>query len=61
MNTYPYIWVALCVLAASGFTMAMVMDMKPDNKSTNTRWVKWMLLMGVLALIDIICLRVSVG
>ena len=52
MNTYLYLLFVLFVLSSVGMTVAIQQDLKLSTKPTNLRWVKWIVLMALLALID---------
>lgn len=52
MNTYLYLLFVLFVLSSVGMAVAIQQDLKPSTKPTNLRWVKWIVLMALLALID---------
>lgn len=56
MQTHHYliVFLVLAVLAMLGFTLAMRKDMHPSTTAANKRWCWWMLIMGVLALADIV-------
>jgi hypothetical protein len=52
MNTHPYLWFALFVLAMAGIALALNQDMKPSTRSTNLYWGKWFIVFALLALFD---------